>query len=513
MLKIQNLQVAYGGIQALRGIDMEVPDGKIVTLIGANGAGKSTTLRTISGLVKAKSGSITYNNEQLLGKPINAILAAGIAQVPEGRRVFPDMTVLENLKIGAYLRKDKEEIEKDIEWVYELFPRLKERNWQLAGTLSGGEQQMLAVGRALMSRPKVLMMDEPSLGLAPLVVQGIFDIIREINRQGVTILLIEQNANMALKIADLAYVLETGTITMSGTGAELRPMKRSRRPISARSAANKLCEILTRFGKKHTMTVGRNAGGHFFGKGNQRKAIMVYLAVALSAALGGFVQSVTGFGAAVVMMTILPYFFTMAVAPSVSTSICLGLTVTLAWKLRKSIDLKLTLPPTLLYAAASVTAIRFIGSMDLRVMTMVFGAFLMLLGAYLLLTEKKAAIRVTPAVTVVCGLLAGVCGGLFSIGGPIMAIYYLAATDSRESYLANAQANFAVNNVTSITTRVLSGYYTLDLLPLTLLGVAGVVCGQRFGLKLGGKLNAVQLRRLVYAYIILSGAVTVVQHL
>ena len=210
MLKIQNLQVAYGGIQALRGIDMEVPDGKIVTLIGANGAGKSTTLRTISGLVKAKSGSITYNNEQLLGKPINAILAAGIAQVPEGRRVFPDMTVLENLKI-----------EKDIEWVYELFPRLKERNWQLAGTLSGGEQQMLAVGRGLMSRPKVLMMDEPSLGLAPLVVQGIFDIIREINRQGVTILLIEQNANMALKIADLAYVLETGTITMSGTGAEL----------------------------------------------------------------------------------------------------------------------------------------------------------------------------------------------------------------------------------------------------------------------------------------------------
>ena len=217
MLKIQNLQVAYGGIQALRGIDMEVPDGKIVTLIGANGAGKSTTLRTISGLVKAKSGSITYNGEELIGKPINAILAAGIAQVPEGRRVFPDMTVLENLKIGAYLRKDKEEIEKDIEWVYELFPRLKERNWQLAGTLSRGEQQMLAVGRG----PKVLMMDEPSLGLAPLVVQGIFDIIREINRQGVTILLIEQNANMALKIADLAYVLETGTITMSGTGAEL----------------------------------------------------------------------------------------------------------------------------------------------------------------------------------------------------------------------------------------------------------------------------------------------------
>ena len=221
MLKIENLQVAYGGIQALRGIDMEVPDGKIVTLIGANGAGKSTTLRTISGLVKAKGGSIQYNGMELLGKPISSILAAGIAQVPEGRRVFPDMTVLENLKIGAYLRRDKAEIEQDIEWVYSLFPRLKERHWQLAGTLSGGEQQMLAVGRGLMSRPKLLMMDEPSLGLAPLVVQGIFDIIREINRQGVTILLIEQNANMALKIADLAYVLETGSITMRGTGAEL----------------------------------------------------------------------------------------------------------------------------------------------------------------------------------------------------------------------------------------------------------------------------------------------------
>lgn len=219
MLKIQNLQVAYGGIQALRGIDMEVPDGKIVTLIGANGAGKSTTLRTISGLVKAKSGSITYNNEQLLGKPINAILAAGIAQVPEGRRVFPDMTVLENLKIGAYLRKD--DLSEDLEWVYSLFPRLKERSWQAGGTLSGGEQQMLAVGRALMSRPKLLMMDEPSLGLAPLVVRDIFSIIQEINKQGVTILLIEQNANMALKIADVGYVLETGRITLTGSGEEL----------------------------------------------------------------------------------------------------------------------------------------------------------------------------------------------------------------------------------------------------------------------------------------------------
>ncbi len=221
MLKIENLQVAYGGIQALRGIDLEVPDGKIVTLIGANGAGKSTTLRTISGLVKALAGSITYDGTELLGKPINQVLEAGIAQVPEGRRVFANLSVLENLKIGAYLRNDKDGIEKDVEWVYELFPRLKERSWQLAGTLSGGEQQMLAVGRGLMSRPKVLMMDEPSLGLAPLVVQGIFEIIREINRQGVTILLIEQNANMALKTADLAYVLETGRITMSGTGAEL----------------------------------------------------------------------------------------------------------------------------------------------------------------------------------------------------------------------------------------------------------------------------------------------------
>ena len=221
MLKIENLHVAYGGIQALRGISLEVPDGKIVTLIGANGAGKSTTLRTISGLVKAASGSISWNGEELLGKPIDKIVTSGIAMSPEGRRVFPDMTVLENLKIGAYLRKDKAEIEKDIQWVYSLFPRLEERHWQLAGTLSGGEQQMLAVGRALVSRPKLMMLDEPSLGLAPLVVQDIFSIIREINRQGVTVLLVEQNANMALKIADQAYVLETGNITMSGTGAEL----------------------------------------------------------------------------------------------------------------------------------------------------------------------------------------------------------------------------------------------------------------------------------------------------
>ena len=221
MLKIKDLHVSYGGIKALRGVDLEVPDGKIVTLIGANGAGKSTTLRTISGLVKAESGSVTYDGKELLGLSINKILEQGIAQSPEGRRVFPNLTVLENLKIGAYLRKDRDGIEKDIRWIYELFPRLEERHWQPAGTLSGGEQQMLAVGRALMSRPKLLMMDEPSLGLAPLVVQGIFDIIRTINRQGVTVLLIEQNANMALKIADYAYVLETGCITKSGTGAAL----------------------------------------------------------------------------------------------------------------------------------------------------------------------------------------------------------------------------------------------------------------------------------------------------
>ena len=221
MLKISDLHVNYGGINALRGISLEVPDGEIVTLIGANGAGKSTTLRTITGLVKAASGSVLWNDTELLGKPIDEIFKSGIAMVPEGRRVFSDLTVLENLRIGAYLRKDTDGIEKDIEWVYSLFPRLKERYWQYAGTLSGGEQQMLAVGRALMSRPKLMMMDEPSLGLAPLVVQDIFSIIKEINRQGVTILLIEQNANMALRVADRGYVLETGRISMTGTGMEL----------------------------------------------------------------------------------------------------------------------------------------------------------------------------------------------------------------------------------------------------------------------------------------------------
>ena len=221
MLSIKDLYVSYGGIKALRGINIEVPDGKIVTLIGANGAGKSTLLRTISGLVKAESGSIMMDGTELIGMPINKICASGIALSPEGRRVFTDLTVEENLKIGAYLRNDKKEIEKDLKWVYELFPRLQERSWQFAGTLSGGEQQMLAVGRALMNRPKILMLDEPSLGLAPLIVQQIFDIIKEINKNGVTVLLIEQNANMALKTADIAYVIETGEIVLTGSGQEV----------------------------------------------------------------------------------------------------------------------------------------------------------------------------------------------------------------------------------------------------------------------------------------------------
>ena len=221
MLEIKDLHVSYGGIKALRGINIEVPDGKIVTLIGANGAGKSTLLRTISGLVKAESGSILLDGNELIGQHINKICESGIALSPEGRRVFTDLTVLENLRIGAYLRNDKKSIEEDLEWVFKLFPRLKERSWQFAGTLSGGEQQMLAVGRALMSKPKILMLDEPSLGLAPLVVQQIFDIIREINNSGVTVLLIEQNANMALKTADIAYVIETGEIVLSGTGKQV----------------------------------------------------------------------------------------------------------------------------------------------------------------------------------------------------------------------------------------------------------------------------------------------------
>ena len=221
MLKVEDLVVSYGGIEALKGISLNVPDGKIITLIGANGAGKSTLLRTIIGLVKPESGKISYNEKEITALNSQKIVTTGITLVPEGRRVFSNLTVLENLKIGAYMRNDKSEIEKDIEWIYGMFPRLQERNWQLAGTLSGGEQQMLAVGRALMCRPKLIMMDEPSLGLAPLVIKDIFRIIQEINAKGMTILLIEQNANMALKIADWAYVLETGRITMEGTGKEL----------------------------------------------------------------------------------------------------------------------------------------------------------------------------------------------------------------------------------------------------------------------------------------------------
>ncbi len=221
MLRIDDLKVRYGGIEAVKGITFEVPEGKIVTLIGANGAGKSTTLRTIAGLIRPAEGRVRLQAEDLTGLSPDKIVSKGVTLVPEGRHVFPDLTVLENLKIGAYLRSDKENMDHDLNWVYELFPRLKERSWQAAGTLSGGEQQMLAVGRALMSRPKLIMMDEPSLGLAPIVVRGIFDIIKEINRMGVTVLLVEQNANMALQIADIGYVLETGRITMSGPGREL----------------------------------------------------------------------------------------------------------------------------------------------------------------------------------------------------------------------------------------------------------------------------------------------------
>lgn len=221
MLKIDNLVVSYGGIEALKGISLDVEDGKIVSLVGANGAGKSTMLRSIMGLVKPKSGSIKYNNIDLLNLKTKDMVNNGIVLVPEGRRVFSNLTVLENLKIGAFTRKDEKGIKEDIEWVYSLFPRLKERSWQLSGTLSGGEQQMLAIGRALMSRPKLLMMDEPSLGLAPLIVKDMFNIIKEIHKQGVTILLIEQNANAALKISDIGYVIETGRITLKGEGKEL----------------------------------------------------------------------------------------------------------------------------------------------------------------------------------------------------------------------------------------------------------------------------------------------------
>ena len=219
VLQIDDLKVNYGGIEAVRGISFDVKSGEIVTLIGANGAGKSSTLRTISGLVKPKSGNVIFNGEDITGIYPTNIVQKGVVMVPEGRRIFPNLTVLENLKIGAYLRND--DLEKDLEMVFNYFPRLKERSWQEGGTLSGGEQQMLAVGRALMGRPKLLMMDEPSLGLAPIVVQGIFEIIQKIHDDGTTVLLIEQNANMALHVADRAYVIENGKISLEGTGAEL----------------------------------------------------------------------------------------------------------------------------------------------------------------------------------------------------------------------------------------------------------------------------------------------------
>ncbi|MDK2897337.1 MAG: branched-chain amino acid transport system ATP-binding protein [Candidatus Atribacteria bacterium] len=221
VLKVDALQAYYGGIHALKGISLEVPRGKIVALIGANGAGKSTTLRTISGLVKPRSGKIYFLEEDITTCLPHTIVEKGIAMVPEGRRIFPNLTVMENLILGCYTRKDRDGIKQDLEWVFKLFPRLKERTWQKGGTLSGGEQQMLAVARGLMSRPQLLMMDEPSLGLAPLLVREIFQIIEEINRQGTTILLIEQNAKAALEIAHFAYVMETGRIALQGEGRAL----------------------------------------------------------------------------------------------------------------------------------------------------------------------------------------------------------------------------------------------------------------------------------------------------
>ena len=219
ILSIKDLKVNYGGIEAVKGISFDVPKGDIVTLIGANGAGKSSTLRAIAGLVKLKSGVIEFEGESLSGKDTTTIVSRGITLVPEGRRIFPDLTVLENLRVGAYMRKD--DITPDINWVYELFPRLKERSWQAGGTLSGGEQQMLAVGRALMSRPKLMMMDEPSRGGGPQIVRAIIEIIQVIKKRGGDHLLIEQNANMALSTADTGYVMETGRITLTGPGKEL----------------------------------------------------------------------------------------------------------------------------------------------------------------------------------------------------------------------------------------------------------------------------------------------------
>ena len=221
MLKVDNIDVYYGAIHAIKGISIEVPKGEIVTLVGSNGAGKSTTLRTISGLMKPKNGTILFEDKNIVGVPAHKIVGMGLCQVPEGRHVFANMTVMENLELGAYLRNDKDGIVRDLEDVFKKFPRLLERKDQISGTLSGGEQQMLAMGRALMSRPRLLLLDEPSMGLAPLLVKEIFNIIKEINESGTTVLLVEQNANMALSIADKAYVLETGRIALAGTAQEL----------------------------------------------------------------------------------------------------------------------------------------------------------------------------------------------------------------------------------------------------------------------------------------------------
>lgn len=221
MLKVDNIDVYYGAIHAIKGISIEVPKGEIVTLVGSNGAGKSTTLRTISGLMKPKNGTILFEDKNIVGAPAHKIVGMGLCQVPEGRHVFANMSVMENLELGAYLRNDKDGIARDLEDVFKKFPRLLERKDQISGTLSGGEQQMLAMGRALMSRPRLLLLDEPSMGLAPLLVKEIFNIIKEINESGTTVLLVEQNANMALSIADKAYVLETGRIALAGTAQEL----------------------------------------------------------------------------------------------------------------------------------------------------------------------------------------------------------------------------------------------------------------------------------------------------
>lgn len=229
VLHVEDLHVFYGGIHALKGITLSVPQGSIVALIGANGAGKSTTLRAISGLVRARKGKIIFRGEDITEEPPHRIVERGIAMVPEGRRIFPNLTVMENLLLGAYTRLDHQELKRDLEWVFSLFPRLRERTWQKGGTLSGGEQQMLAVARALMSRPKLLMMDEPSLGLAPLLVREIFEIIRELHKGGVTILLIEQNARAALEIAHYAYVLETGRVVLEGEGKRLLEDERVRK--------------------------------------------------------------------------------------------------------------------------------------------------------------------------------------------------------------------------------------------------------------------------------------------